>query len=78
MVTEIERKALTVALVALLAGCSSEELAKNERLRKKLAAEQEYSDNYQECINRVTGFFSSASAEVMRECARLAKEGKSA
>ena len=70
-------------ILAALTGCMSEEQraknrAESDKRWREQAVKDEYDRAYNACIYRVTGPFGSASVDVMRECARLAKEGKSA
>ena len=62
---------------ALLAAChqpTAREIAWNKAAREQVDRENVYNETYDHCINRVTGLFAAASIDVMRECARQAKE----
>ena len=72
--TALPRVIAAIVLAVGLSGClpdyTPQELA-------KIQAERDYDYNYQRCIDRVTGAFSSASVDVMKVCAAAAKQGRS-
>ena len=62
---------LSYSAAIAIAGCSLTPQEKDAIAKRE--AQQAYDDRYDRCISRVTGLFSAASIEVMRECDRQAR-----
>jgi len=60
------------ALALALAGCSQAEQQKIADRKAKREASAAFYEPYNACLYRVTGPFSAASLEVMKECERQA------
>lgn len=65
-------------VAVVLSGCSEAEKRERREARRLQAQQQKFDRLYESCIYRVTGPFGTASVEVMRECAKLASEGRTA